>query len=103
MRPSYYIGVAFLFIFVTMAGILAHAGQRCSRWEESSSGTFALILVLGFSDLAISTEARYIRHLSLSDTFSAFQDTPGGLDFLPSGSFFPPPDHIGLPGGILGE
>jgi hypothetical protein len=103
MRPAYYIGVAFLVILSAVAGILAHAGGRCSQWEESSSFNYAMISVLGLSDLAISTEARYIRHLSLADIFSAFQDTPGGLDFLPSGSFFPPPEHIGLPGGILGE
>jgi len=103
MRPVSVIGIAVLVMLAAAAGVLAHARCRCTRWEESSPDTAALVSVLGLSDLALSTEARYIRHLSLSDVFSAFQDVPCGLDFLPSGSFYPPPAHIGLPGGRIGE
>lgn len=46
---------------------------------------------LGLTDFAIWTEARYTRHPSQTDFFSAFQDLPGALDHFPAGSVIGPP------------
>ena len=50
----------------------------------------ALVSRLGLTDLAIWTEARYTRHPSQTDFFSAFQDFPGSLDHFPAGSIMAP-------------
>ena len=49
-----------------------------------------LVRHLGLTDLAIWTEARYTRHPSQTDFFSAFQDFPGSLDHFPAGSIMAP-------------
>ena len=50
----------------------------------------ALVSRLGLTDLAIWTEARYTRHPSQTDFFTAFQDFPGSLDHFPAGSIMAP-------------
>jgi len=49
---------------------------------------------LGLTDLCLSTEARYTRHLSQSDWHAAFQSHPLALDHFPSGSVFAPPETL---------
>ncbi|OQX32060.1 MAG: hypothetical protein B0D96_10450 [Candidatus Sedimenticola endophacoides] len=53
-----------------------------------------LVADLGLTDLALFTEARYTRHLSLADLHSAFQDHPMALEHFPSGSLVPPPRRL---------
>ena len=103
MLPFYYLAIMSAVIFLVVACIFFHARYLHSMWDDSVSANCAMTSVLGLSDLAISTEARYSRHLALSDIFSAFQDTPSGLDILPSGTFFTPPAHVGLPAGCIKE
>lgn len=50
-----------------------------------------LVEELGLTDPALFTEARYIRHLSLSDRHAPFQDHPMAYEHFPSGSLIPPP------------
>lgn len=45
---------------------------------------------LGLTDVALFTEARYMRHWSLADLHSAFQDAPMAFDHFPAGSLAPP-------------
>jgi hypothetical protein len=49
---------------------------------------------LGLTDLCLSTEARYTRHLSQSDWHAAFQTYPLALDHFPSGSVLGPPNTL---------
>ena len=49
-----------------------------------------LVARLGLTDFAIWTEARYSRHPSQADFFSAFQDFPSSLDHFPAGSIIAP-------------
>ena len=53
-----------------------------------------LVEAYGLTDLALFTEARYLRHLSQADLHSAFQDHPGSLDHFPGGSLVTPPQHL---------
>jgi hypothetical protein len=46
---------------------------------------------LGLTDLCLFTEARYTRHLSQADLYSAFQDHPVALEHFPTGSIAAPP------------
>jgi hypothetical protein len=54
----------------------------------------AVVRNLGLTDLCLSTEARYTRHLSQSDWHAAFQSHPLALDHFPSGSVFAPPGTL---------
>jgi len=37
---------------------------------------------IGLPDLSVSTEAKYIRHRSLSDIFSIFSEDPEGISYF---------------------
>ncbi|MBM4301833.1 MAG: hypothetical protein FJ121_09950 [Deltaproteobacteria bacterium] len=52
---------------------------------------------LGLTDLCLSTEARYTRHLSQSDWHAAFQSHPLALDHFPIGSIIGPPETLTKP------
>ena len=54
----------------------------------------AVVKNLGLTDLCLSTEARYTRHLSQSDWHAAFQSHPLALDHFPSGSVLAPPGTL---------
>ena len=56
--------------------------RRCNR---------QLVKVFKLTDMAIWTGARYTRHLSQADTFSAFQDSMGALEHFPEGALAPLP------------
>jgi hypothetical protein len=56
--------------------------RRCNR---------QLVKVFELTDMAIWTGARYTRHLSQADTFSAFQDSMGALEHFPEGALAPLP------------
>jgi hypothetical protein len=42
------------------------------------------VSILGLPDLAITTEAMYIRHRSLTTTFELFKDSPELREYFPS-------------------
>ena len=91
MRPYHYLCLVFMVMAMAASGIFLHIHHSTNRHGPVMLENQNLAAILGLSDLVLSTEARYIRHLSLTDFFSPFQDTPSGFDLLPSGSFFPPP------------
>jgi hypothetical protein len=49
---------------------------------------------LAITDLCLSTEAGYTRHLSQSDRHSPFQTHPLALEHFPSGAILGPPDVV---------
>ncbi len=53
-----------------------------------------LVARLGLTDFALWTEARYTRHPSQADFFSAFQDVPASMDHFPAGSIIAPPQSF---------
>ncbi len=55
---------------------------------------------VGLTDLAITSAARYLRHYSLSDLATPFQDYPASLDHFPAGFVFAPPDYSGIRSSI---
>jgi len=42
----------------------------------------AFVTKVGLPDIALSTEAKYIRHRSLSDIFSIFSEDPEGVSYF---------------------
>lgn len=73
------------------AGEAAHAAHRRRAMRADLAQQAALVRRLGLTDLCLTTEARYTRHPTQADRFSAFQDHPRALEHFPSGSLIRPP------------
>ena len=72
------------------AGLIAVAHQRLAGSEEARGRMVRAVEEFGLSDLCIATDARYIRHLAVSDQVAPFMDHPGGIEHFPTGSFWIP-------------
>ena len=72
---------------------VAGAEQR----EAALADKRALVSRLGLTDLALWTEARYTRHPSQADAFSAFQDFPSAIEHFPARSIIAPPAALRSP------
>ena len=55
---------------------------------------------VGLPNLAITSAARYLRHYSIADLTTPFQDYPASLDHFPAGFAFAPPDYSNMPSPI---
>jgi hypothetical protein len=62
------------------------AGSRRAATTRRAQAQEALVRRLDLTDPCLFTDARYTRHLSQADRFSAFQDHPRALEHLPSGA-----------------
>lgn len=94
MRPS---AILLLFVgcFSLINGLFYVENRRqLERLLASQPAQQALVQRMGLSDLALSTEARYTRHPSLTDKFAPFMDHPGSLEHFPSGAFVLPPPEM---------
>ncbi|MBW6509652.1 MAG: hypothetical protein K0A94_08940 [Desulfuromonadales bacterium] len=72
--------------------------QDSARWQNKRD----LVAALAITDLSLSSEARYTRHVSQADLFSAFQDFPASFEHFPTGSMIPP-RPAGYSGRVLFE
>lgn len=81
-----YLGLAALGLVFPRLDAEAVSARRAASSE--------LVERLMLTDLALFTEARYTRHPSQADLFSAFQDHPGAWDHFPTGGVIPPPEHL---------
>ena len=76
---------------VLLALMFLHAHWSV-KGDAAEVGERKLIVAgLKLTDLALLTEARYVRHLSQADLHSAFQDHPLSFEHFPSGSLVSPP------------
>ncbi|NCO84027.1 MAG: hypothetical protein COW90_05550 [Nitrospirae bacterium CG22_combo_CG10-13_8_21_14_all_44_11] len=85
------------FIFITanlavMAALYIHSLTAVSKHPVFKKEIKEIAEKLRLTDLVLSTDARYTRHPSQADLFSAFQDFPGSIEHFPTGSVIPPPD-----------
>ena len=82
-----------------LGGLILWAADADRYWRgEELPRIQQLVTRLGLTDLALWTEARYARHPSQTDFFSAFQDFPGSPEHFPAGSIVPPPPGLMDPG-----
>jgi hypothetical protein len=84
-------GILLLVVIFIQAQIVTRGELPLLRQEA------AVVKNLGLTDLCLSTEARYTRHLSQADWHAAFQSHPLALDHFPSGSILGPPAHLKQP------
>jgi Tfp pilus assembly protein PilV len=74
------LGLMFMHATVQRQSDVAHIDQMAR-----------MVRTLGLTDLCLFTEARYARHPSQADLYSAFQDHPVSLEHFPTGSIVGPP------------
>ena len=83
---------ALVLVFLVAAGKFAvdreAPARQCNR---------QLVQAFELTDLSIWTGARYTRHPSQADVFSAFQDGMGALEHFPEGVLAPLPASGRLP------
>ena len=60
----------------------------------------AAVRLIGLPDLAVATEARFLRFRSLSDVFSPFNEGPELLDYFPAAFTYAPPKMENIPSRI---
>lgn len=63
---------------------IAYFYQTQSMHYSSHTRKQAFVSLAGLPDLALVSEAHFVRHRSLSDTFAAFSDGPELLEYFPS-------------------
>lgn len=88
----------FLIVLVVELGILlalVAAGKVLSAADRDvKEANRAIVKALKLTDLSLWSEARYARHPSQADFFSAFQDFPSSMDHFPAGSIVPPANPV---------
>ena len=91
MRPSY-IHLLIMILLFCCGGIVA-LRQHHDRIElqEQIVSFQQMVEGCGLSDLALTTEARYTRHLSVSDHLVVSMDHPKAFDHFPSTMGMIPP------------
>ncbi|MDQ5988488.1 MAG: hypothetical protein CSYNP_04248 [Syntrophus sp. SKADARSKE-3] len=77
---------------MTLIGLMfAHAAVQRKANVPYLDHMATAVRTLELTDLCLFTEARYTRHLSQADVYSAFQDHPVALEHFPTGSIAGPP------------
>ena len=96
LRPSLWFFSILILLFITVSLCYAHSLYVIRQEIKRLPVKIATVAVLGTSDLAISTAGRHIRHVSLSDVSTAFQDCPGCPDYFPGSFSTNPPKYFGI-------
>lgn len=96
LRPSYYFFSILILLFTIVCFCWGHSLYAIKQGRARIPLRRAVATVVGSSDLAINTAARYIRHVSLSDVSAPFQDCPGCLDYFPGAFSTNPPEFFGI-------
>jgi len=96
LRPSLWFLWSFFVLFVGLLLCYVHSIRAVNQEMEKELFRTVTVAVVGSADLAINNEARYIRHVSLADVSTAFQDCPGCLDYFPGSLSTNPPEYFGI-------
>lgn len=91
MIMKHKIFLSLVLVELAVLGVLLVTGQRTLQGGvPEMEAKQELVSVLGLTDLALWSEARYTRHPSQADFFTPFQDFPGAIDHFPAGSIISP-------------
>ena len=92
-KSSVFAGFVFLLAGLTLWTTLYGGAQEQAR-SQARATRARLVRQLGLTDLALFTEAGYLRHLSQADRYMAFQDHPVAFEHFPGGGLIQPPEHL---------
>ena len=96
-KSSLYLSATLLCMAALIYLLCIHSAPDTFSRKKDIAAKRELVARLQLTDLCLFTEARYTRHLSQSDLYSAFQDHPMSFEHFPSGSLTMPPAalHMG--------
>jgi hypothetical protein len=97
LRRSRVFSFFILICLLTICFLAVTSEVSVSRFLREGRDLNEITSALKLTDISFTNDARYTRHPSQADLFSAFQDYPGSIEHFPSGSVTPPPDfsHLG--------
>lgn len=103
-KKSKYLFIIIVLTLFSIALELTFLNSSKSLDKKDIEDKNILVSSIGLPDLAISTEAMYIRHRTLSDTFSVFKESPELKEYFPT-TFIYSHSHIlnNTPSKILNE
>ena len=84
MRSRLFLLAFFCALCVTTMGQLFYFSYTLAPSKAQIEAKERLSGLVGLPDLALVSEAHYVRHRSLSDTFSYFNESPELLEYFPS-------------------
>jgi len=90
IKHKFFLGFTFIEILVLSAMFLFSQMTVTARNKGEVPAKRELVKHLKLTDLSLWTEARYTRHPSQADIFTAFQDFPSSLEHFPAGSIIGP-------------
>ena len=73
-----------LFIVFSIIAVVVYLQYNYTLTTQSLYQKNKLVSISTLPDLALSTQTSYIRHRSLSDTFSKYKDDPTLREYFPS-------------------
>ncbi len=79
LKTTFVLSFMFLISIIIAAEIIYLVSQDKKTLEKET-----FVKLIGLPDLAISNETHYVRHRSLSDTFSIFSNSPTLSENFPS-------------------
>ena len=97
MRYAYTVFFTFFITLLMIGMVHQHQQYRLKEIQSQIELRRKITRKIGLPDLAITTAARYLRHYSLTDINSPFQDYPVSLDHFPAGFAYSAPDFENLP------
>lgn len=83
-----------LAITLALAGVVLDASRRRDADRGGRALRAQLAARIGLADLALSSDARWLRHPSQVEPAAALADVPGALDVDPAGAWIAPPREI---------
>ena len=90
IKHKFFLGFTFLEILVLSVMFLYSRMTVTARNRDEVPAKRELVRNLKLTDLSLWTEARYTRHPSQADVFTAFQDFPSSFEHFPAGSIIGP-------------
>ncbi len=101
MRYSSWIAIVIV-VFCLWSGLeYRHFHKRQLETEQQLKLRCQFQRAVGLPNLAITNAARYLRHYSIADLTTPFQDYPASLDHFPAGFAFEPPDYSNMPSPVV--
>lgn len=81
-------------IALLLAGVVGDAWRRSHADAPARALRVELARATGLPDLALSSNARWMRHPSQVEPAAALADAPGALDADPAGAWIAPPREV---------
>ena len=90
IRPSTIFILCICCVALFCAILLKEQEIKVSERQLVDQDLKKIVSFLGVTDICVATDARYLRHLSVTDPVAPFMDDPRALEYFPSSSIVVP-------------